>query len=179
LTDNPNLLISAASILTNEARHDTYLRDGIKASPFPSPFDTPLSAMWAYNLALQFVVSCPQYLPGLSKLPVLNLTSPMPAPHLQPLVPVGTTLSFAWDPTKFLTPVAINTPLYIAFINQNASAPVYARVTSTGTGKGTVTLPGNVYGVAFAVLTASSGGLNATQLSSNGTLAGPAEIVLS
>lgn len=47
LTDNPNLLTTAAAILTNEARHDSYLRAGIGASPFPTPFDTSLTVRFS------------------------------------------------------------------------------------------------------------------------------------
>lgn len=91
LMDNPALLTAAGSILTVEARHDSYLRAGLIASPFPNPFDTSLSALWAYNLALEFVVYCPQYLP-LIRIPVLKLVSPMPAIYLMPPTPAGTTL---------------------------------------------------------------------------------------
>lgn len=91
LQDNPGLLTAATSILTVEARHNAFIRAGIGASPFPAPFDTPLSADFAYNLALQFVVSCPNYL-ALSNIPTLTLVSPSPSPNLQPPVAAGTTL---------------------------------------------------------------------------------------
>lgn len=58
IMDNPSLLTMAASILTVEARHDAYLRAGLKQSPFPKAFDTPLTATWAYNLVQAFIVSC-------------------------------------------------------------------------------------------------------------------------
>jgi len=177
LVDNPNLLEDAASILPMESRHDAYLRTGIGASPFPTAFDTPLTAVFAYNLASMFVVSCPMYLP-IVLLPKLNLTSPMPPPNLQPPTPAGTILEFAWDPTTFFVPVDPSAPLYIAMINQ-ISPPIYEQVTITGTGMGTVPVPANVSGVAFAVLTTFAGGLNETELTNFGTLAGPAEVVLS
>jgi len=178
LTDNPNLLTAASSILTTEARHDSYLRAGVGGSPFPTPFDTSLTAVWAYNLALMFVTSCPQYLP-LIELPKLKLASPMPPADLQPPTPAGTTLTFNWDPSTFFVSVDPSAPLYIAMINQNYPV-VYEEVTSCGTGCGTVPVPAApVGGVAFAVLTTFSGGLNSTELTSFGTLAGPAEVVLS
>ena len=177
LTDNPTLLSTASSILPNEARHDTYLRTGIGASPFPAPYSTSLTALWAYNLAHMFIASCPQELPGLALLPKLNLTSPMPPQNLQPPTPAGTTLSFAFDPSTFFVKVDPGEKLYVAFINQ-VSDPVFEELAMTGMGSGTVPVPEGLGGVAFAVLTTFSGGLTALQLSQFGTLAGPAEVVL-
>ena len=177
LTDNPTLLTDASTILTNEARHDAYLRTGVGASPFPSPFDTSLTAVFAYNLAQQFIVSCPQQLP-LIILPTLKATAPVPPANLQPPTPAGTLVTFEWDPTKFFVPVDPNAPLYIAMINQD-NPVVFLEVTKTGTGAGTVPVPEGVSGVAFAVLTTFSNGLDEQQLNDFGTLAGPAEVVLS
>ena len=177
LTDNQMLLSTAASILPNEARHDTYLRTGAGASPFPTAYDTALTALWAYNLAHMFIVSCPQELPGVVLLPKLNLTSPTPPTNLQPPTPAGTTLDFAWDPATFFNPVDPASTVYVAFINQVAP-PVFAAVGTAGAGKGSVPVPAGVGGVAFAVLTTFSGGLTPTQLSEFGTLAGPTEVAL-
>jgi hypothetical protein len=177
LTDNLTLLSDAGEILTIEARHDAYLRTGIGASPFPTPFDTALTALWAYNLASQFIVSCPQYLP-LVLLPKLTLVSPMPPTDLQPPTPAGTVLTFNWDPSTFFVSVDPSAPLYIAMVNQNLP-PVFEEVTSCGTGCGTVPVPVGVGNVVYAALTTFSGGLNETDLSAFGTLAGPAEVLLS
>lgn len=178
LVDSPVLEEAAASILTVEARHDAYLRTGIGASPFPSPYDTGLSALWAFNLAQMFVVSCPQQLP-LTVLPKLTLTGPTPPVNLQPPTAAGTVLSFSWDPSTFFVAVDPNAPLYIAMVNQNVSAPIFEEVTKTGTGSGTVPVPAGANGTAFACLTTFSGGLTLDQLTQFGTLAGPVEVVLS
>ena len=176
LTDNPTLLTDASSILTNEVRHDAFLRDGVGASPFPTPFDTSLTAVFAYNLAQQFIVSCPQQLP-LIILPKLTAVAPVPPPIPNPATPAGTIVTFEWDPTTFFVSVDPNAPLYIALINQIAP-PVFVEVTKTGSGSGTVALPASISGVAFAVLTTFSGNLSEQQLNDFGTLAGPAEVVL-
>ena len=78
----------------------------------------------------------------------------------------------------FFVPVDPNAPLYIAMINQIAP-PVFVEVTKTGTGSGTVAVPASISGIAFAVLTTFSGSLSEQQLNDFGTLAGPAEVVLS
>lgn len=186
LMDNPTLLTSASSILTVEARHDSYLRAGAIASPFPIPFDTALSAVFAYNLASQFVVSCPQPLP-IILLPKLSITTPLPPANATVVTGAiaagmmpgeGDVLGFAFDPKTFFVSVAPNAPLYIAFINQ-ASPTAFAPLKMTGAGMGTATVPKGVSGVAFAVLTTFSGGLDTNQLTQFGTLAGPVEIVFS
>lgn len=139
------------------------------------------------------------------QLPKLNLTSPMPPANLQPPIPAGTILTFAWDPSQFFVSVDPSAQLYIAMVNQNVSAPIFEPITKTGsstgttleevsrTGEvgsvegvtltgiatGTATVPAGVSGAVFACLTTFSGGLNLTGLSEYGTLAGPVEIMLS
>ncbi|MCJ1483190.1 hypothetical protein MMC06_003357 [Schaereria dolodes] len=176
LMDDPTLLTSASAILTNEARHDSYLRDGLSASPFPSPFDTALSAVFAYNLAQQFIVSCPTPLPIII-LPKLNFTSPAVTPHLTPIL-AGTDLDFVWDPAEFFIDLEGNTPVYVALIN-GVGLPVFALAGKASDGKGSVPVPSGAGNVAFAVLTTFPGGLDGNGLTNYGTLAGPAEVVLS
>ena len=177
LTDDPTLLTAASSILTVEARHDAYLRAGVGGSPFPTNFDTALTAVFAFNLAQMFIVQCPQQLP-LIMLPKLTLASPTPEPDLQPPVPAGTQLTFHYDPTKFFVEVDSTKPLYIAFINMVTNV-TFTEVTSCGTGCAQIPVPKGAAGVGFAVLTTFNGGLTEDQLTSYGTLAGPAEVVLS
>lgn len=178
LTDDPMLEVASASILTVEARHDSYLRAGVGASPFPTSFDTALTAVFAYNLAQMFIVECPQQLP-LPILPKLTLESPMPPSNLQPPTPAGTLLKFIYDPSTFFVEVAPGTPLYIGLINMVTNV-TYTEVTSCGTGCATIPVPEGA-GAAFAVLTTfpTADALTEDQLSSFGTLAGPAEVILS
>jgi len=147
------------------------------AIPFPTPFDTVLSGVFAYNLAQMFVVACPQNLP-LIVLPKLTLAAPMPSLNLQPPTPAGTILTFNWDPKQFFVTVDPNAPLYIAFVDQIAQT-FFAKLTISGTGSGTVAVPEGVAGIAFAVLTTFQGPLTLEQLTQFGTLAGPAEVPLS
>lgn len=170
LMDNPALLTMAGSILTVEARHDAYLRAGLKQSPFPKAFDTPLTATWAYNLAQAFIVSCPQTLP-FPLLPTLSIApSQAPASILDPIAQ-NATVDLTWTGTS--TPVAAGTPLYVALVSGPLQPPTFVNLTSTGSMAGSFVLPGGLDGTFFAVLTTFSGGVNTTVLTTTGTLAGP------
>lgn len=174
--DNPTVLTAATSVLLVEARHDSILRRGLGASPNPNPFDTPVTALWAYSIAHNFVVGrCPVELYP-TTLPKLSV-SPMPPANLRPQQPAGTQLTFTWDPATFLSPTAASTPVYIFFVNQVA-APVFVPAGTAGAGSATVALPSGIAGVAFAGLSTFSGGLNMTQLSNFGTLAGKFTILV-
>ncbi|KAL8687906.1 MAG: hypothetical protein Q9218_006047 [Villophora microphyllina] len=177
LTDDPALLTAASSIVTVEARHDAYLRAGLGASPFPTAFDTALTAVYAYNIAQAFIVSCPQQLP-LTILPKLNFVAPAPPPNLQPPTPAGTKLTFSFDPSTFFVKVDPNAPLFIAIINMVTNV-TFIEATKVDANTVTVPVPEGAAGAAFAVLTTFSGGLNETALTDFGSLAGPAEFILS
>ena len=176
LVDNPMLEVASGTILTVEARHDAYLRAGVGGSPFPTAFDTALTSIFAYNLAQMFIVECPMQLP-ITLLPKLTLAAPAPSPHLTP-VAAGTELTFNFDPSTFFVALDPNAPLYIAFINQVTNT-TFVEATKQGTNSVTTAVPAGLGNVAFAVLTTFSGGLNEDQITQYGTLAGPAEVVLS
>ena len=156
-----------------------YANTLFEGSPFPTSFDTAVTALWAFSLAQQFVVSCPQQLP-LTPLPKLQAVSPAPQPHLSPVPAPGSPVEFKWDPSTFFVPVDPSTPLYIAMVNQDVSTPIFQQVQNLdfNGGTGSVPLPEGVSGVAFAALTTFSGGLDLNALSQYGTLAGPAEVVV-
>ncbi|CAD0089719.1 unnamed protein product [Aureobasidium vineae] len=167
---SPELQTVAASILSVEARHDAIVRNGMGASPFPTNTDVPLSSVWAFNLAQKYITSCPQQLP-------INLLPPFTFNGMS-----GHTLDFNWNPNanNFSAPAGIaGQDVYLAIVHANVSDPMYQRVQRTGQGHGTAELPEGLGGVVYAALTASHGDLTYHELTTTGTLAGPAQLVLS
>jgi len=175
------LLLAAASILSNENRHDAYLRaDGADLDPFPSAFDTGLVATWAYNLAQPFIVECPAQLTmngsAVPVLPALSIVNPVPSYDTNP---VGSMVEFEFDASTVPSAVS-GTQLYLAFVNQ-IFEPIFVEAIVGGTGVQTfsVAIPAGLENVAYAVLTSYSGGLNSTELQMYGSLTAPVEIVVS
>ncbi|KAK3325427.1 ferritin-like domain-containing protein [Apodospora peruviana] len=60
LVTDPSILTTAGSILTVEARHQTFIRAASKLVAVPQPFDTPLSPQQVFSLAAPFIASCPE-----------------------------------------------------------------------------------------------------------------------
>lgn len=59
LISDPSILSTAASILTVEARHQTFVRVASAAVAVPGAFDTALSPKQVFSLAAPFIQSCP------------------------------------------------------------------------------------------------------------------------
>ncbi|EGO60883.1 hypothetical protein NEUTE1DRAFT_76452 [Neurospora tetrasperma FGSC 2508] len=59
LVTDPGILTTAASILTVEARHQTFIRAASGVVAVPQAFDTPLSPKQVFSLAAPFITSCP------------------------------------------------------------------------------------------------------------------------
>ena len=164
-----------SSVLTVEARHDAFFRQVAGAVPNPSPFDTGISGLWAYNLALSFIVpgSCPVDLP-LPILPKLTVSQPY---YASPNASTNSSLvEFTWDPTQTSFVVEAGKQLLIGWVNQ-LNAPIYTCLNVTASGKGTTEIPSGISGVAFAAITVQEfDNVSDLELA---TLAGPAVVPLS
>jgi hypothetical protein len=151
-------LTAAGSILTVEARHSAYLRTALGESPFPTPFDIPLSFNEVYTLAAPFIVVCPSSNPTIPvrSFPRLELGSEAP-------VSTGETITLL---TPGYTIQANETQLYGAFVT--VMGPIFEKATAVDGGF-EVTVPANIAGQNYVVLTPSSSIVN------DGTVvAGPA-----
>ena len=60
LVQNPAVLSAAGSIVTVEARHQTFIRSASNAVPVPNAFDSALGPRAVFTLAAPFIQSCPQ-----------------------------------------------------------------------------------------------------------------------
>jgi hypothetical protein len=138
-------LTAAASILTVEARHSSYFRAALKQSPFPQPFDTPLTPNEVYSLASPFIVSCPSTNPTLplKAFPKLAL-----APGSGP-VKVGSTITLL-TPGYTLQAQSGQATVYAAFIA--VTGPTFVTATPVSGGF-SVVVPKGFAGQSYVVLT--------------------------
>jgi hypothetical protein len=194
---DPLIIKSVSSIATVESRHDAFLRHVGGQVPNPAPFDTGISSIWAYNLALQFVVpgSCPVEIP-IPILPTLSVSS-LPANASSAnttgmLPPYGNTtinqfgganatampsqMEFTWDSTQTPFLVEQGKPLFIGWANQ-LNVPAYTELSIIAQGKGIADVPQGVKGVAFAAVTSQQP--DNTDDLALATLAGPAFLTIS
>ncbi len=160
---DPALIAATSSMLAVKSRYSAFLRIAGNLSPNPTPFDAAISATWAFNLALRYVVpgSC-SFLPALPILPTLGVT--------------GTTnisISLTWDPkqTPVSTAVANRQPIYIAWVNQ-LNVPIYTPLTIVAPGTGISPRPAGLEGVSFIAMTGSTDPRSSIDLL-GATLAGP------
>ena len=170
-SSDPLLIKSTSSIITVESRHDAFFRQIGGEVPNPSPFDTGISGVWAYNLALPFVVpgSCPVEI-SLPILPTLSATNNDRRNDTLRQV------EFAWNPDQLPLEKEGSKQLFIGWLNQ-LNLPTYTNLTVQGEGKGIAEVPQGLNGATFAALTSQKPG-NANDLAL-ATLAGPAALKLS
>ncbi|KAL8651160.1 MAG: hypothetical protein Q9210_003414 [Variospora velana] len=166
-------LTAAGSILTVEARHSSYIRSTLKQSPFPSPFDVPLTPNEVYTLAKPFIVSCPADDP---QLPVKAFPTLASSPNNPKNITAGTTITLL-TPDYVLKPAAGSTQIFAAFIT--VTGPVFAEATAVDGGF-SVTVPtapkgtAGIAGQSYVVLT----GCNTT-VTDETVAAGPAILEVS
>ncbi|EQB44420.1 Protein rds1 [Colletotrichum sp. SAR11_59] len=77
LVKDKAILGTAGSILTIEARHQTFIRAASKQIAIPQAFDAPLGVRAVFSLAAPFITSCPQGSNlALQPFPKLTMTAP-------------------------------------------------------------------------------------------------------
>jgi len=158
---NPDYLTAAGSILTVEARHSSYIRASLNESPFPAPFDAPLSFDSVYTLAAAFIVSCP---PGNAALPVKAF--PSLALGTTGTITTGTTITLLTPGYTLQATNGASVPIYGAFIT--VTGPIFVLATPTSGGF-TLQVPSGVSGQSYVVLTGCKDAVN-----DNTIVAGPA-----
>ena len=167
-----NYLTAAGSILTVEARHSSYIRNSLKESPFPSPFDVPLSFNEVYTLAAPFIVSQPADNP---KLPVKAFPT-LKSDPANGEIKVGSKIKLL-TPDSVVKPADGSSKIYAAFIT--VTGGVFAEATAVEGGF-EVTVPeadegkAPVAGQSYVVLT----GCN-TAITDDVVAAGPAVVEVS
>jgi hypothetical protein len=163
---NKDYLTAAGSILTVESRHSSYLRNALKESPFPQPFDTPLSINDVYTLAAGFITSCPSNNVALpvKAFPSLTLDPKTPKP-----VKAGSTVTLLTP--KEIRPIAGQRAFYAAFIS--VTGPTFVAATPVKGGF-SVKIPAGFNGQSYAVITRCD-----EAVSDDTTVAGPAIIEVS
>ncbi|KKA29592.1 hypothetical protein TD95_003464 [Thielaviopsis punctulata] len=89
LVSASNILTAAGSILTIEARHQTFIRTAAQLLAIPQPFDAPLTPKMVFTLAAPFISSCPSG-SSLSITPFASMSVTSPAAGTP--APAGTTI---------------------------------------------------------------------------------------
>jgi hypothetical protein len=155
-------LTAAGSILTVEARHSAYIRNAIGESPFPAPFDTPLSYNEVYTLAAQFITSCPS---TNAPLPVKAFPT-LTASSAETSMKAGSTVTLATKGYKFE-----GGSVYAAFVTILGPVFVDAKAVDGGF---EVVVPKEVAGQSYVVLTSCN-----TAATDDTIIAGPAVLEVS
>jgi hypothetical protein len=173
---DPELINVISSILTVESRHDAFFRHINGKVPNPAPFDTGISDIWAYNLALSFIVpgSCPIEVP-VPILPALNVSDPSWSGSSYTSTNAAT-LQFTWDPLQATFVAEADKQLLVGWVNQ-LNVPVYTALNITAKGTGTAAVPPGMNGAVFAAVTTQQPD-NVDDLAL-ATLAGPVVLIVS
>ncbi|MCJ1473415.1 hypothetical protein MMC13_002066 [Lambiella insularis] len=165
---DPALVNGIASTVANEARQDAFFRQAaLGLVPNPTPQDTRISAVWALNLALPFVVpnSCPLF-PEVQIYPAMTVISPV----------AGNSTGDSGNIVFSTTAEGLPGNISVAWINQ-ANVPQFTAANRAGS-QFTTTIPSNMGGMAFAALVNQTSAVDVATLTPM-TLAGPAPVQIS
>jgi len=147
---SPVFLTAAASILSTEARHASWVASAVdNAAPWYAPFEIPLPPAVVLALASQYIKSCPSTNPTLLSL----LLEPLPALTLHEAVP-GQNATVHHDSKSVH-------PKFIVFYSGLSE-------TFVSISKGQVVVPANISGQVYAVATSSG-----TEVTDATIVAGP------
>jgi len=154
-------LTAAGSILTVEARHSAYIRNAIEQSPFPQPFDDPLSYNEVYTLAAQFITGCP------------STNAPLPVKAFPVITASSTDAAIKTASKVMLTTKGykIDGTVYGAFIT--VTGPIFVDATAVDGGF-EVEVPEGIAGQSYVVLTSCN-----TAATDDTIVAGPAIVEIS
>ncbi|KAI4289325.1 MAG: hypothetical protein L6R35_001406 [Caloplaca aegaea] len=159
-------LTAAASILSVEARHTSYIRASLGESPFPDPFDTPLGFNQVFSLAGAIITggNSPVTLPFMA-FPRLALQCTQ---YYYEADRSSVTFSGAFTAAQKFS-VDKNTPIYAVFFSGLDKLPVQVRITAGNKDYKIDRLPAGIAGQVYVVLSKSS-----TAFNDENTIAGPA-----
>ncbi|KAH9988965.1 rds1p-like stress response protein [Xylariaceae sp. FL0662B] len=145
LVSDTSILSTAGSILTIEARHQSFIRIASGVAASPSPFDTPLGPRAVFSLAAPFIQSCPGGSNlALTAFPPLNMVDPAPAAGVMALA-VGTMLKLESDASAGAT--------FCGFTN--SAAPGGTAFSPFDAAQGCA-LPPNLAGTVYVTLTSDA-----------------------
>lgn len=142
-------LTAAASILTVEARHSSYIRKANKESPFPQAFDAPLTLDQVYTLAAPFIVSCPE---SNGMLPVKAFPKLSVAPECDGIATNETITLQTVEPMGY---AEMDTMYFAAWIS--VTGPTFVNTTFDHVEKFTTTVPVGFHGQSYVIITKKDG----------------------
>ncbi|KAJ7504146.1 ferritin-like domain-containing protein [Mycena galericulata] len=155
---NKDYLTAAASVLSTEARHASWVASAIELyAGWNGAFDVPLDPNQVFSIVAPFITSCPSTNPILpfTPFPTLKTSTKRYSP--------GKKIDLVYTPAAA---VAAGTPLYAAFYN--GLSVEYAPITGNKT-----VIPKDLRGQVYTVVTTSNG-----TVSDGNTIAGPLILLL-